>query len=49
VLGVVLENPGGKIHLGAAVADQLAHLEGDQLGQLLAALAHQPRSVGYQC
>jgi len=49
VLGVVLENPGAKVYLGAAVADQLAHLERDQLGQFLAALAHQPGSAGYQC
>ena len=49
VLAVVLENPGAKVYLGAAVADQLAHLERDQLGQFLAALAHQPGSVGHQC
>jgi hypothetical protein len=47
LLAVVLQDPGREVDLGAAVRDQLAHLESDQVRELLAALAHQPGGVGH--
>jgi len=47
VEGVVLKDRRGDLHLVAGLADQLAHLAGDQARMVLAALAEQ-RGYGAQ-